>query len=344
MSYVGLPATRWAWVAEVSSSSERLVLLALAKHAADDGDSYPSVETLAEETKLNRKTVFSAIASLCDAGFVVRTVRSGSRGRRNYYELCLDRTENGSTENGTTQIRNDPKTERTSSQKRYFECTENGTLKVPKLGHEYRREERSEERSEKRMHDAREEPPSAVEVPQPLKGNKEIEPGSIAPAKFPLDDVPFPEFEGEDLSSDSLFAMELLEQERAKQTAAPDPTPTPAAEKPKAKRDAKRGTRLTIKTLPDEWRAYCEEREPDLDPDLLFEEFFDYWSSVPGQKGLKLDWFATWRRYVKSFRNAEDWKRRPMLKSSAIPFDKNNRFKDRDHGLETEDSYDFIYR
>lgn len=139
MSYIGLNATRWAWAAPVASSSERLVLLALAKHADEDGSSFPSADTLAEETRLNRKTVFSALTSLCEGGLIVRSCRSG-HGRRNQYELRID-----STENGTYQKRNDPKTERSSSQKRDFESTENGTSNVPNLGHEYRREERREQ-------------------------------------------------------------------------------------------------------------------------------------------------------------------------------------------------------
>lgn len=139
MSYIGLNATRWAWAAPVASSSERLVLLALAKHADEDGSSFPSADTLAEETRLNRKTVFSALTSLCEGGLIVRSCRSG-QGRRNQYELRID-----STENGTYQKRNEPKTERSSSQKRDFESTENGTSNVPNLGHEYRREERREQ-------------------------------------------------------------------------------------------------------------------------------------------------------------------------------------------------------
>ena len=145
MSYIGVNATRWAWAAPVASSSERLVLLALAKHADEDGSSFPSADTLAEETRLNRKTVFSALTSLCEGGLIVRSCRSG-QGRRNQYELRID-----STENGTYQKRNDPKTERSSSQKRDFESTENGTSNVPNLGHEYRREERREQGREQGM-------------------------------------------------------------------------------------------------------------------------------------------------------------------------------------------------
>jgi hypothetical protein len=31
-----------------------------------------------------------------------------------------------------------------------------------------------------------------------------------------------------------------------------------------------------------------------------FDQFKDYWISQAGQKGVKLDWFATWRNWVRS--------------------------------------------
>ena len=39
-----------------------------------------------------------------------------------------------------------------------------------------------------------------------------------------------------------------------------------------------------------------------IDPDELqrvFDEFKDYWIAVPGAKGVKLDWLATWRNWVR---------------------------------------------
>ena len=89
-------------------------------------------------------------------------------------------------------------------------------------------------------------------------------------------------------------------------------------EKPKAKRTTTdRGSRLTITELPDDWKAFAEQEEPDLDPKRLFENFKDYWNGLSGAKAIKKDWAATWRNYVRSFKNAPDWKRRPMLKPEA---------------------------
>lgn len=86
-------------------------------------------------------------------------------------------------------------------------------------------------------------------------------------------------------------------------------------EKPKPKRTTTdRGSRLTITELPDDWKAFAEQEEPDLDPKRLFENFKDYWNGLSGAKAIKKDWKGTWRNFVRSFHNAEDWKRRPMLK------------------------------
>lgn len=87
-----------------------------------------------------------------------------------------------------------------------------------------------------------------------------------------------------------------------------EPISLPSPETKPAKKE-KRGTRLDVQTLPDEWGAFVKERAPDLDPDLVFEEFKNYWVSQPGQKGVKLDWFATFRNNVISM---PDGKRRAL--------------------------------
>lgn len=93
------------------------------------------------------------------------------------------------------------------------------------------------------------------------------------------------------------------------------PDATKKVEEPKPKRTTTdRGSRLTITELPDDWKAFAEQEAPDLDPQRLFENFKDYWTGLSGAKAIKKDWTATWRNFVRSFHNAEDWKRRPMLK------------------------------
>ncbi|MDE2369372.1 MAG: hypothetical protein KGN16_10390 [Burkholderiales bacterium] len=63
------------------------------------------------------------------------------------------------------------------------------------------------------------------------------------------------------------------------------------------------GTRLPSDwALTEELRAYCQQRRTDLDPDATADGFRDYWCAIPGAKGRKTDWAATWRRWVREQR------------------------------------------
>jgi len=52
--------------------------------------------------------------------------------------------------------------------------------------------------------------------------------------------------------------------------------------------------------LTKEWEEFCQQTRPELNPAKTFDQFKDYWTSVAGQKGVKLDWFATWRNWVRT--------------------------------------------
>jgi uncharacterized protein YdaU (DUF1376 family) len=53
-------------------------------------------------------------------------------------------------------------------------------------------------------------------------------------------------------------------------------------------------------TLPIEWEQFCQQTRPELNPTKTFDQFKDYWIAQAGQKGVKLDWFATWRNWVRN--------------------------------------------
>jgi len=57
------------------------------------------------------------------------------------------------------------------------------------------------------------------------------------------------------------------------------------------KRETKRATRL-----PDTWHPRTEDGLDNLE----LAKFRDYWKAVPGQKGTKLDWDATWRNWLRT--------------------------------------------
>jgi uncharacterized protein YdaU (DUF1376 family) len=52
--------------------------------------------------------------------------------------------------------------------------------------------------------------------------------------------------------------------------------------------------------LTKEWEDFCVEQRPELSPVKTFDQFKDYWIAQAGQKGVKLDWFATWRNWVRN--------------------------------------------
>ena len=61
-----------------------------------------------------------------------------------------------------------------------------------------------------------------------------------------------------------------------------------------------RGSRLQADWKPNaEEIQYCKQTRPDLDPSRVAEDFLDYWTAIPGAKGVKLDWSATWRGWVR---------------------------------------------
>ena len=60
--------------------------------------------------------------------------------------------------------------------------------------------------------------------------------------------------------------------------------------------------------LPADWQPTPEElrwaidARPDIEANLEVERFRDYWIAQPGAKGVKLDWTATWRNWIRNAR------------------------------------------
>lgn len=68
---------------------------------------------------------------------------------------------------------------------------------------------------------------------------------------------------------------------------------------------AKRGTRMVAGTpLPEPWRGYARDQGfADTQTEAIYGEFVDFWIAVPGQRGMKLDWFATFRNRLRQVGN-----------------------------------------
>lgn len=79
-------------------------------------------------------------------------------------------------------------------------------------------------------------------------------------------------------------------EESARAETAPKDTPSAPALK---------GSRLSLEVLPQDWQAWAKRERPDLDPQRTFDTFHDYWVGKAGADGMKLDWSATWRNWVR---------------------------------------------
>lgn len=73
-----------------------------------------------------------------------------------------------------------------------------------------------------------------------------------------------------------------------------------------------KGVRLPADfSMPNDWLLFAQvERGWTLDvAKTEAASFIDYWHSQPGQKGVKLNWQATWRNWVRNSRKANgDWR------------------------------------
>ncbi len=64
---------------------------------------------------------------------------------------------------------------------------------------------------------------------------------------------------------------------------------------------SQRGSRLPADWKPSDIEVqFCKTERPDLDPAKTADRFRDYWKAQPGAKGVKLDWTATWRNWVRN--------------------------------------------
>lgn len=88
--------------------------------------------------------------------------------------------------------------------------------------------------------------------------------------------------------------------------------------------ETERGTRLPEGWTPDEdgWRYAAEALGPNINPARELDRFRDYWRAVPGAKGRKASWPATWRNWC---RNAADRLPKPRLVHDRSTDDKLSR-------------------
>ena len=64
-----------------------------------------------------------------------------------------------------------------------------------------------------------------------------------------------------------------------------------------------KGSRLSADWVcPNSWADWARSERPDLNITKVAESFYDYWIAKAGAAGVKLDWQATWRNWVRNQR------------------------------------------
>lgn len=107
----------------------------------------------------------------------------------------------------------------------------------------------------------------------------------------------------------------------------PDPT-RPTKDSSNDESPRKRGSRIPdIFVISDDMRTWAKENTPLVDIDVKLPEFIDYWRGVPGQKGVKLDWVATWHNGMRKQQEFAERDRGARRKPTAkIPAGEEWRF------------------
>lgn len=140
---MSLDATIWAFKAEVKTSSQRLVLLALADRAGESHKCYPSIKRMVKDTVLNRKTVIKVLDELEAISLIRFTGEITGNGVKVYQligvmgreEADLTSPKKGtSTNNGTSPNFGTGSKNGTSTNNGTATSPKNGTETSPNIG------------------------------------------------------------------------------------------------------------------------------------------------------------------------------------------------------------------
>ncbi|HCA5052825.1 TPA: helix-turn-helix domain-containing protein [Acinetobacter baumannii] len=132
---MSLDATIWAFKAEVKTSSQRLVLLALADRAGESHKCYPSIKRMVKDTVLNRKTVIKVLDELEAISLIRFTGEITGNGVKVYQLIgVMGREENDLTspKNGTST--NNGTSSNFGTGSKNGTSTNNGTATSPNIG------------------------------------------------------------------------------------------------------------------------------------------------------------------------------------------------------------------
>ena len=87
---MSIEAMSWVWKHSKTKGSERLVLLALADNANDNGVCWPSIATIARKANLERRYVISILKNLESVGRIqIERRRMGKLNKSNLYTVVM---------------------------------------------------------------------------------------------------------------------------------------------------------------------------------------------------------------------------------------------------------------
>lgn len=124
-------ALNWAMPIQLEKSSWKFVLVCMANRVRSEALCFQSVAQLVEDTCLDRKTVLTAIAKLCEAGLIADTgERIGSTKQIVVYKLAVGNSpKNGSVSSKAERAMVDDYLDKSSPENGTVKGTENGTLR-----------------------------------------------------------------------------------------------------------------------------------------------------------------------------------------------------------------------
>lgn len=111
-------------------------------------------------------------------------------------------------------------------------------------------------------------------------------------------------------------------------TVRPNKKQEPINKKQETSVESKRATRMSPNfELPQEWVEWVQANKPEVDARQTFEQFKDYWIAKAGADAAKLDWFSTWRNWVR---------RDTTRKASYQPVNKQAALEERNRAVMAE--------
>ena len=320
---MSVEAITWALAQPITHSSAKFVLVVLANCAsAENNLAYPSVAYLSDATGQNRKTVLANLRRLCDDGYISDSgERRGATKQIVVYRLRTDVQRNGDllTERHYCYRSEDPTTGRyyigvrtclgepisdaayIGSGRWVQTLAASGVQPVKTILSVFASRVRAEDAERELIASAFNDPCCMNRVVPPKRTEKGIVSNSSGIGTV-SGGVTVPKTAGnspknggkQSQKRDTEPSEPSVNKEQYQQR---DNDDGPAT---RSVRDGRRGTRL-----PDGWqpseavREWARSEFPNVDVATVLPEFADYWRSVPGHRGCKLDWDATFRNRVR---------------------------------------------